>query len=224
MERYLNAVTATGSATEATSKVLRNTYMLLSLTLLFSGVMATVSTMVHVGMGVSLACSLISMALLWFVVPRTAHSTTGIGVVFLVTGLLGFGLGPILEHYMAMRNGGQVVGLAVGGTGVIFLALSAIALVTRKDFSFMGKFLMIGILVAFVASIGALVFQIPALALAVSAMFMVLSSGMILWQTSQIINGGETNYVLATVSLYVSIYNIFVSLLQLLGFASGSDD
>jgi len=224
MERYLNAVTATGSATEATSKVLRNTYMLLSLTLLFSGVMAAVSTTVHIGLGVSLACSLISMALLWFVVPRTAHSSTGIGVVFLVTGLLGFGLGPILEHYMAMRNGGQVVGMAVGGTGVIFLAMSAIALVTRKDFSFMGKFLMVGILVAFVASIGALVFQIPALALAVSAMFMVLSSGMILWQTSQIINGGETNYVLATVSLYVSIYNIFVSLLQLLGFASGSDD
>jgi modulator of FtsH protease len=112
---------------------------------------------------------------------------------------------------------------ALGGTGVIFIGLSAYALTTRKDFSFLGGFLMVGILVAFLAGIGAMVFAIPAMSLAVSAMFILLMSGLILYQTSEIIHGGETNYILATISLYVSIYNLFLSLLQLLGVFGGND-
>ena len=137
---------------------------------------------------------------------------------------MGLTLGPILSFYLhAFANGHELVIMALGGTGAIFLGLSAYALTTRKDFSYLGGFLMVGILVAFLASIGAIVFAIPALSLAVSAMFILLMSGMILLQTSQIINGGERNYILATISLYVSIYNLFLSLLQILGVFNGRD-
>lgn len=209
----------------STHKVLKNTYMLLAMTLLFSAVTAGLSMALHMPYIVSLGTSLAALALLWFVVPRTAHSAAGIFVVFAVTGLLGFGLGPMLNHYLALPNGAQLVMSAMGITGAVFLGLSAYVLVTRKNFSFMGGFLMTGILVAFLAalvSVGAAAFghPMPALSLAVSAMFALLMSGMILWQTSEIVHGGETNYVLATVSLYVTIYNLFTSLLQLLGFAS----
>jgi modulator of FtsH protease len=166
--------------------------------------------------------------LLWFVVPRTAHSAAGIGVVFAVTGLLGFGLGPILNHYLSLANGSQIVLLALGITGAAFFGLSGYALTSRKDFSFMGSFLAVGVLVAFITGlvtvVAALVgYPMPALALAVSAMFALLMCGMILWQTSEIVHGGETNYVLATIGLYVSIYNLFTSLLHLLGFSMGDD-
>ncbi len=205
-----------------TQKVLRNTYMLLAMTLLFSAVAAGVSMAIAVPYGVSLIASLVALALLWFVLPRTANSAAGIGVVFAVTGLLGFGLGPVLNHYLSLANGAQIVMLSLGITGAAFVGLSGYALVTRRDFSFMRSFLMVGILVAFIAGIVSLVaalvgYPMPALALTVSAMFAFLMCGMILWQTSEIVNGGETNYVLATVSLYVSIYNLFTSLLHLLG-------
>ncbi|MCU0842026.1 MAG: Bax inhibitor-1/YccA family protein [Thiobacillaceae bacterium] len=204
------------------NKVLRNTYLLLAMTLLFSAVTAGVSMAMAVPYGASLISSLIALALLWFVVPRTAHSAAGIGVVFAVTGLLGFGLGPVLNHYLSLANGSQVVMLALGITGAAFTGLSGYALVSRKDFSFMRSFLVVGVLVAFIAGIVSLVaalvgYPMPALALTVSAMFAFLMCGMILWQTSEIVNGGETNYVLATVGLYVSIYNLFTSLLHLLG-------
>lgn len=204
------------------NKVLRNTYMLLAMTLLFSAVTAGVSMAMAVPYGASLISSLIALALLWFVVPRTANSAAGIGVVFAVTGLLGFGLGPVLNHYLSLANGSQVVMLALGITGAAFTGLSGYALVSRKDFSFMRSFLVVGVLVAFIAAIVSLVaalvgYPMPALALTVSAMFAFLMCGMILWQTSEIVNGGETNYVLATVGLYVSIYNLFTSLLHLLG-------
>lgn len=207
----------------ATNKVLRNTYALLSMTLLFSAAMAGVSMALNMPYGVSLVASLVSLAMLWFVVPRTANSAAGIWVVFGVTGLLGFGLGPVLNHYLSLPSGGQIVMMAMGGTGVIFLGLSGYVLTTRKDFSFMGGFLMVGILVAFLGGIGALIFSIPALSLAVSAMFVLLMSGLILWETSNIIHGGETNYILATVSLYVAIYNLFTSLLHLLGAFGGNE-
>lgn len=212
----------------ATNKVLRNTYMLLSMTLLFSALMAGISMAMAVPYGISLITSLAAMALLWFVVPRTANSSAGIGVVFAVTGLLGFGLGPILNHYLSMANGAQIVMQSLGITGAAFLGLSGYVLATRKDFSFMSSFLAVGVMVAFIASIIALVaalvgYPLPMLALAVSAMFAFLMCGMILWQTSEIVNGGETNYVLATIGLYVSIYNLFTSLLHLLG-AMGGDD
>ena len=213
------------AATRSSSKVLKNTYMLLALTLLFSAFTAGVSMAMNMPYMVSLGSTIGAMLLLWFVVPRTANSASGIGVVFAVTGLLGFGLGPMLNHYLGLPNGPQLVMGAMGITAFVFLALSAYVLVTRKDFSFMGGFLMTGVLVAFVAAIVALVaslvgYPMPGLSLAVSALFALLMSGMILWQTSEIIHGGETNDVLATISLYVAIYNLFTSLLHLLGFAS----
>ncbi len=222
---------ASGSIGHAlsTNKVLRNTYWLLSLTLLFSGAMAGISMFMAAPYGISLMCSLVALGLLWFVVPRTANSANGIYVVFAVTGLLGFGLGPVLNMYINhLANGSQIVMMAFGMTGTAFLGLSAYAITSKKDFSFMRNFLFTGILVAFSLGIVSLVaslfgYPLQPLALAVSAMFSALMCGMILYQTSEIVNGGETNYVLATVTLYVSIYNLFTSLLHLLGAMSGED-
>lgn len=218
-----------GLAAPSAQKVLRNTYMLLAMTLLFSAVMAGVSLALAVPYGVSLVSSLVALGLLWFAVPRTANSAAGLGVVFAVTGLLGFGLGPVLNHYLSLANGGQIVMLALAITGAAFVGLSAYALASRRDFSFMRSFLVAGVLVAFIASIVALVaallgYPLPALALTVSAMFAVLMCGMILYQTGEIVNGGETNYILATVGLYVSLYNLFTSLLHLLGAFTGERD
>ncbi len=232
MERYQVAQPAgLGSASDvlATNKVLRNTYMLLSMTLLFSALMAGVSMAVGAPHGIGLVCSLVALALLWFVVPRTANSSKGIGVVFAVTGLLGFGLGPVITHYLtAFSNGGTIVMGAFGATGFAFVGLSLYALTTRKSFSFMAGFLFTGVMVAFglavVSLIAALLgYPMPILALAVSAMFAALMCGMILYQTGEIVNGGETNYVLATVTLYVAIYNMFSSLLHLFGAGFGED-
>lgn len=219
---------AAGVGNEAAGKVLRQTYMLLAMTLLFSAVMAGVSMALNIPYGVSLVCSLVSLGLLWFVVPRTANSESGIWIVFLVTGLLGFGLGPILNRYVGMANGGQTVMMALGLTGATFVGLSAYAVKTRRDFSFMRGFLASGMILMIVLMLGLLVASLMGyffqpLALGLSAMVALLMCGMILYQTGEIINGGETNYVLATVTLYVSIYNLFTSLLHLLGFASGDD-
>jgi modulator of FtsH protease len=228
MNPQATPISRSQSAAMSTNKVLKNTYMLLSMTLLFSAAAAGLSMALDMPYIVSLGTSIAAMVLLWFAVPRTANSAAGIFVVFAITGLLGFGLGPMLNHYLALPNGTQLVMSAMGITGAVFLGLSAYVLVTRKNFSFMGGFLMTGILVAFLAalvSVGAAAFghPMPGLSLAISAMFALLMSGMILWQTSEIVHGGETNYVLATISLYVSIYNLFTSLLQLLGFASSDD-
>ena len=143
--------------------------------------------------------------------------------MFVLTGFMGYTLGPILNSYMALANGGQIVMTAMGGTGAIFLGLSGYALISRKDFSFMGGFLLTGILVAFMAGLGAMIFEMPGLSLAVSSMFILLMAGLILYETSNIIHGGETNYIMATVTLYVSIFNLFTSLLHLLGFFGGED-
>lgn len=207
----------------ATNKVLRNTYALLSVTLLFSALTAGISMMMNVGFMANLIAFGGSIVLIWFVLPRTANSAAGIAVVFGITGLLGFGLGPILNTYMAMANGGQVIMTALGGTGVIFLALSAYALTTKRDFSFLGGMLMVGFIVVLLAAVANIFMNIPALSLTISAVVILLMSGFILFDTSRIINGGETNYIMATVSLYLSIYNIFVHLLHLLG-ALGGDD
>ena len=200
----------------STNKVIRNTYILLSLTLAFSAVTAGVSmalNLPHPG----IILTLIGYFGLLFLVTKLRNSSTGILAVFALTGFMGYTLGPILTMYLSLPNGGQIVMQALGGTAAIFLGLSGYALTSRKDFSFMGGFLMVGILVAFLAGLGAIFFQMPALSLAVSAMFVLLMSGLILWETSNIINGGETNYIMATVTLYVSIYNLFTSLLHLLG-------
>ena len=207
----------------ATNKLIKNTYMLLSLTLLFSALtagMSMVFNLPHPGMIITLVGY---FGLLW-ATNKFANSGWGLLFVFLLTGFMGLTLGPIISAYIqAFSNGGELVMMAMGGTGVIFLGLSGYALTSRKDFSFMGGFLMVGILVAFLAGIGAAIFSIPALSLAVSAMFVLLMSGLILYQTSQIVHGYETNYILATVTLYVSIYNLFLSLLQLPGAFSGED-
>ncbi len=204
----------------ATNKVLRNTYALLSVTLIFSALMAMVSTMVNTGYGVSLACSFGALALIWFVLPRTANSAAGIAVVFAFTGLLGFGLGPLLNHYLSLANGSELIATAMGGTAVIFLGLSGYALTTQRDFSFLGGFLFAGLIVVLLAAVAGIFLQMPGLFLAINAAVILLFSGFILFDTSRIINGGETNYIMATTGIFLSIYNIFVSLLHLLGFAN----
>ena len=206
----------------STNKVLRNTYLLLSLTLLFSAVTAGIAMATNAP-PLHWLLTLGGYFGLLFVVTRLRNSVWGLAAVFALTGFLGYTLGPILNFYLSMRGGSEVVMTALAGTGAIFLALSAYAVVSRKDFSFMGGFLTVGILVAFLASLGAALFSIPMLSLAVSAMFILLMSGMILWQTSEIIHGGETNYIMATVTLYITIFNLFLSLLQILGVVSGDD-
>lgn len=221
--RLNTAVARPEASILSTNKMLKNTYMLLSMTLLFSAMTAGLAmtlNLPHPGMIVSM----IGYFGLLFLTTKFSNSSLGLIFVFALTGFMGLTLGPILNMYIkAFSNGHELIMTALGGTGVIFLGLSAYALTTRKDFSFLGGFLMVGILVAFLAGIGAVLFSIPALSLAVSAMFILLMSGMILFQTSAIVNGGETNYILATVSLYVSIYNLFLSLLQLLGVFGGDD-
>lgn len=207
----------------STNKLLRNTYTLLAMTLLFSAMTCALSMTVDLGRGTYLVSSLAALGLIWFVLPRTAHSASGIGVVFAITGLLGFGLGPLLSMYLSMPNGSQTVMTALGGTGVIFLGLSAYALTTRRDFNFMGGFLFVGMLVVLGAALLNIFLAVPAISLALSAAIIMLMSGFILYDTSRMVNGGETNYVLATVGLYLNMFNIFVSLLQLLGFSSSDD-
>lgn len=217
------AVARGSSSVLATNKLIRNTYTLLSMTLVFSAVMAAASMALNMPPMVNLIAFGGAIVLMWFVLPKTANSSAGVFVVFALTGLLGFGLGPVLNMYMGLPNGGQVIGTALGGTGVIFLGLSGYALTTRKDFSFLGGFLMVGFLVVLLAALGNLFFQIPALSLAISGAVIMIMSGFILYDTSRMINGGETNYIHATVGLYLSIYNIFVSLLHILGVFSGDD-
>jgi modulator of FtsH protease len=206
----------------ATNKVIRNTYMLLSMTLAFSAVVAATSVALklpHPG----IILTLIGFFGLLFAVHKLKDSGWGILAVFAMTGFMGYTLGPVISRYLGLPNGGEIVMQAMGGTAAIFIGLSAYAVTTKKDFSFMGGFLMVGILLAFLAGLGAIFFQIPALSLTVSAAFVLLMSGLILYETSNIIHGGETNYVLATVTLFVSIFNLFTSLLQLLGFMNGDD-
>ncbi len=207
-----------------TNKVLRNTYGLLSMTLLFSAATAGIAMATNMTPFNPLLTIGGYFALL-FLTSKFSNSGLGIVFVFALTGFMGLTLGPILSIYMtAFSNGSQLVMTALGGTGIIFLGLSGYALTSRKDFSFLGGFLMVGILVAFLAGIVAMfVPSMPGLSLGVSAMFILLMSGLILYQTSEIIHGGETNYILATVTLYVSIYNLFMSLLHILAAFSGDD-
>lgn len=207
----------------ADHKVLRNTYALLSMTLLFSAFTAWLA--MHLNMPRLNVFVVLGgyFGLLWLT-HKFANQALGLLFVFLLTGFMGLTLGPILDIYFnRFANGTELVGMALGGTGVIFLTMSGIALTTKKDFSFMGNFLMIGILVAFIAAIANIFFQIPALSLAVSSAFILLMAGLILYETSAIIHGGVTNYILATTTLYVSIFNLFTSLLHILGIFGGED-
>ncbi len=204
---------------ESATRVLRNTYALLSLTLLFSAMTAGISMALRVPyLGLFM---LLPYFGLLYMVEKTKNSAAGIGWVFALTGWLGFSLGPVLNHYVGL-SGFEPILMALGGTAVIFGGLSAYVLITRRDFSFATGFLVTGMLVAFVAALANAFLHIQALSMLVTGMFLFLSSGMILWQTSQIIHGGERNYISATVTLYVMIYNLFTTLLHLIGV--GGDD
>jgi modulator of FtsH protease len=217
------AITRPGTPGElSTNRVLRNTYALLSVTLFFSAAVTAISAALklpHPG----IVLTLIGFFGLLYATTSLRNSAWGLVAVFGLTGFMGYTMGPIVSQYLAMPNGHQVVMMAMGGTASIFVGLSAYALTSRKDFSYMGGFLLAGIIVAFLAGLGAIFFQLPALSLTVSAAFVLLMAGLILFETSRIVHGGETNYIMATVGLYVSIYNLFSSLLALIGFGSSSD-
>ncbi|MBT8008906.1 MAG: Bax inhibitor-1/YccA family protein [Gammaproteobacteria bacterium] len=213
----------TTSSAIVINRTLRNTYQLLSATLLFSGLMAYLSIYLRLPY-FGLLITLGGYFGLLFLVAKLRNSAFGILAVFALTGFMGLTLGPIVGAYTtAFSNGAELVGMAMTGTAVIFLSLSFYAITSQKDFSFMSGFLTAGIVVAFLAGIAAYFFQMPALSLAVSSAFILLMSGLILYETSNIIHGGETNYIMATVTLYISIYNLFLSLLHLLGVFSGDD-
>jgi len=221
MFQQQSAISRPASAILETNKVLRNTYSLLSMTLIFSAVMAYIGIAMNLTQGMGLVSTIVGIVMLWFVLPRTANSTSGIPVIFAITGLLGLGLAPMLNYYLAMDT--NIVMTAFGGTGVIFLGLSGYALTTRKDFSFMAGFLMVGMFVVIGAALVSIFVDIPALSLAISAVVVIIMSGFILYQTSSIINGGETNYIMATASLFLSLLNLFTALLHLLSAFSGRD-
>jgi modulator of FtsH protease len=215
--RNVETVNYSETSLIASHKVLRNTYMLLAMTLLFSAFTAGLSIAFNLpSMGIII--TLVGYFGLLFLTTKLRNSAWGLASVFALTGFMGLTLGPIISRYLAIPGGSTIVMGAMGLTGLIFISLSAYVLVSKRNFSFMGGFLMAGMLVAIVASLGAIFFQIPALSLTISAAMVLLMSGMILYETSDIIHGGETNYIMATVNLYITIFNLFLNLLQLLGF------
>ena len=222
LERVMTRTRRTESVL-ATNNLIRNTYTLLAMTLAFSALTAGLAMVFNMP-PLHWLVTIGGYFALLFLTAKCANSAMGLVCVFALTGFMGLTLGPIISFYLlAFSNGAQLVMMAFGGTAAIFLGLSAYALTTKRDFSFLGGFLMVGILVAFLAGIAALVFSIPALSLAVSAMFILLMSGFILFQTSQLVHEPNTNYIMATVALYVSIYNLFTSLLFLFGMFGGDD-
>jgi modulator of FtsH protease len=216
------ALPARAHLADSAHRVLRNTYALLSMTLLFSAAVAALSVALQLpAPGVLL--SLAGMFGLLFIVHKVKNSVWALPAVFTFTGFMGYMLGPVLAQAISLPAGGQTIALALAATGSTFLGLSGWVLTTRRDFSFMGGFLFAGMVIALLAGLAAVFLQLPALGLAVAAMVALLSAGLILFETSRIVNGGETNYVLATVGLYVSIFNLFTSLLSLFGLG-GSDE
>ena len=206
----------------ATNKVLRNTYALLSMTLIFSAITATMAIASNAA-PVNWIIQLVVLFGTLFALQKFRNSALSIPLVFFFTGFLGYTAGPIVNFYLGMANGGDIVMTALSMTGITFLGLSAYAISSRKDFSFMGGFLMIGLILVIIASLANIFFAIPALSLAISAVGVLVFSGFILYDTSRMVNGGETNYVMMTVSLYLNIYNLFMMLLHLTGALSGDD-
>jgi modulator of FtsH protease len=203
-------------------RVLRNTYALLAMTLLFSAAVASTAVALQ-WRSPGMILTLVGYFGLLFAVHKMQNSAWALPAVFALTGFMGYTLGPLLTHALALPGGAQTVSLALAATGATFLTLSGYVLLTRRDFSFMGGFLFCGMVIALVAGIAGVVFEISGLGLVVSAMVALLSAGLILFETSRIVNGGERNYVLATVSLYVSVFNLFTSLLALFGIAGSND-
>lgn len=219
----MRPITASRSyeATIAINRVLKNTYLLLSLTLLFSAGMSYVAIITNAPpIGVLLL--LVGMFGLYFLTVSLRRSAWGILAIFLYTGFMGYTLGPILNFYIkSFSNGPQIVMTSLGATGLIFVGLSSYVLVSKKDFSYLGGFIMVAIMVTFMAAIGSIFFNMPMLNLLISCAFALISAGFILYTTSQIISGGEQNYIMATISLYIAIFNLFVSLLRILSFFTG---
>lgn len=228
MQNISTVQTAQTLSQTSANKVLRNTYMLLGLVLGFSALTAGLSMTLDLSRGVGIVMSLVALGLVWFVLPKTANSSTGLVVVFAFTGLIGASLGPILNYYLKLANGGTIIMQALGGTAVVFIGLSAYVLTTRQNFSFLRGFVAAGLMLMLAAVVFSLVasllgYQFSTMNLVISAGIVLLMSVLILYQTSEIIHGGETNYILATTTLFMSIVNLFTSLLQLLGFASSDD-
>jgi modulator of FtsH protease len=215
------AVTRSTESILQTNKVIRNTYLLLSMTLLFSGFTAFLSIVMQASPGIAMGAFFGGVLLMWFALPRTQNSGAGVPVLFGITGLLGFGLGPMISFYLARDP--SIVMIALGGTGTIFLGLSGYALTTRKDFSFLGGFIAIGMLVALGAILLNMFWGTPATSLAISSAVIMLMSALILYRTSSIIHGGETNYIAATADLFMAFLNIFIHLLSILGIMGGDD-
>lgn len=205
------------------ARVLRNTYALLSMTLLFSGAVAAAAVAYNLP-APGMIITLIGYFGLLFAIHKTQNSAASVPLVFALTGFMGYTLGPLLGAILKMAGGASIIAMAMGTTGATFLVLSAYVLATKKDFSFMGGFLFAGMIIAILASLANLFFQLPMLSVVVSGVVALLSAGMILFHTSMIVNGGERNYVMATVSLFVSLFNLFTSLLSIFGFAGSSDD
>lgn len=220
MQNY--SITAKKGSLVATNKVLRNTYFLLSLTLLCSALTAYLAITANAKFLGPLP-TLLGMFGLLFLTQMLRNSFWGVIATFAFTSFMGYVLAPTLTFYLRnFTNGGELILTALSGTAFIFLALSAYTLISRKDFSFMGGFLFVAVMVAFIASLVGLFFQMPVLQLLVSGIFMLICSALIMFHTSRIIHGGETNYISATISLYVALLNIFVSLLNLLGAFAGN--
>lgn len=216
-------ITQAGESSLAINKVLRNTYLLLGFTFLFSSAMAGVA-MVTNAAPLNIILTLVGIYGLMFLTQSLRNSVWGLAAIFAFTGFIGYTIGPILNFYLAsFSNGGQLIMTALGATGVIFFGLSGYVLTTRKDFSYLSGFLFVGVMVAFLAILANIFLAIPGLYLAISAAFVLISSGLILFQTSAIINGGERNYIMATITLFVALYNLFLSLLQLFAAFSGRD-
>ncbi len=207
---------------EQVRRVLRNTYALLAMTLLFSAAVSVATLRLQLP-APGLVLTLVGYFCLLYAVFKLQNRGWALPAVFALTGFMGYSLGPLLTHSLALPGGAQTITLALAATGATFLALSTYVLLSRRDFSFMGGFLFVGMVIALIASVATIFFQMPAVGLAVSAMVALLSAGLILFETSRIVNGGETNYVMATVSLYVSVFNLFTSLLSLLGFGGANE-
>ncbi|PWB49165.1 MAG: hypothetical protein C3F18_10510 [Nitrosomonadales bacterium] len=229
MQPELQMTTQTAGLSLSAHKVLRNTYMLLGLTMIPTVIGAVIGMSMNfsfmtqspiLGMVVMLA---VMFGLFWGI-SRNRDSGVGVALLLALTFFMGLMLGPILQVALHLKNGAQLVGLAAGGTGVIFLALASYATVSKKDFSFLGNFLFVGLILLIIASLANLFFQVPAASLAISSVAVLIFSGFILFDVSRIVQGGETNYIMATLALYLDIYNLFVNLLQLLMALSGERD
>ena len=228
VENNYSAPISSNQGVGAEQRVLRNTYLLLAITMIPTGIGAMIGVNLNFSfMRASPIMSAIVMLAvvfgMFFAIEKNRDSGLGVALLLALTLFLGVMLGPILQMTLGLRNGGELVALAAGGTATVFFAMSAIATVTRKDFSFMNNFLMVGGIVIMLAVVANIFFASPALQLTICAAFVLFSSLMILWQVSQIIHGGEDNYVSATLTLYMSVYNLFTSLLQLLT-GLGSND